>query len=487
MLSSTTILDSKEKKHGTSPTSTSVTVCVRIRPRNSKEKEENMPVCFAPSDDNETVDEYDPDGNIVKRWPYDHIFGDNSDNSYIFEQVGTKLVDAALEGYNTVMFMYGQTSSGKTFTLFGSDKVPGLVQYTMERVYNLTKNSTNTEYLIKLTYAELYNEELKDLLAPIPTESNNLKIVEDPITGPSIQNITEAIFTSASEVKRLLDEGESKRHFGVTNMNAHSSRSHVIVRLHIESRKVASKSLLSEGSLRTSWGKDKPSCISTLNLVDLAGSERSNKSGTTGQSLKEGSFINKSLLTLGTVISNLSEGKSGQHIPYRNSKLTRLLASALGGNARTVMITCISPASGNTVESLSTLRFAGRAKKIVNKVKKNEILDAKALNLKLLQQSLELESLRNRLESIGTADNDDYNIIKQKSITVSKSWKSLRYFMMHESLITKAFKKNGLSMLAKKVKQDVKSVIAGKKYITDVIEESISRYYHNYSYLSSLS
>ena len=349
------INNNKERKASLSgASSTSVTVCVRIRPRNDKEKDENMPVCFAPSDDHETVDEYDLNDTIIKRWPYDHIFGDNHDNHYIFEQVGTKLVDAALEGYNTVMFMYGQTSSGKTFTLFGGDRVPGLVQYTMERVYELTKKSKDSEYVIKLTYAELYNEELKDLLAPIPSENNNLKIVEDPVVGPTIQGITEAIFTSASEVKRLLDEGESKRHFGVTNMNAHSSRSHVIVRLNIESRKVATSSISSEGSLRMNWGKDKPTCISTLNLVDLAGSERSNKSGTTGQSLKEGSFINKSLLTLGTVISNLSEGKSGQHIPYRNSKLTRLLATALGGNARTAMITCISPASGNTSSSSSS-------------------------------------------------------------------------------------------------------------------------------------
>lgn len=443
--------------------STSVTVCVRIRPRNDKEKDENMPVCFSPSDDHETVDEYDLNGAIVKRWPYDHIFGDNHDNHYIFEQVGTKLVDAALEGYNTVMFMYGQTSSGKTFTLFGSDHVPGLVRYTMERVYEITKNSKDTEYVIKLTYAELYNEELKDLLAPIPSENNNLKIVEDPIIGPTIQGITEAVFTNASEVKRLLDDGESKRHFGVTNMNAHSSRSHVIVRLHIESRKVANRSISAEGSLRASWGKDKPTCISTLNLVDLAGSERSNKSGTTGQSLKEGSFINKSLLTLGTVISNLSEGKSGQHIPYRNSKLTRLLASALGGNARTAMITCISPASGNTVESLSTLRFASRAKKIVNKIKKNEILDAKTLSMKLMQQTLELQSLRSKLEGGASnfIDNEEYHSIKKKSINLSKNWKGLRFFLVHERTIAQVFKKAGLTMLAKKVKQDVKLVVAG--------------------------
>jgi hypothetical protein len=178
-------------------------------------------------------------------------------------------------------------------------------------------------------------------------------------------------------------------------MNAHSSRSHVIVSLHIESRRVPMKSLT---PLRTSWGpKDRPQCISTLNLVDLAGSERANKAGTSGETLKEGSFINKSLLTLGTVIANLSEGKL-QHIPYRNSKLTRLLATALGGNAKTCMITCISPASGNLAESLNTLRFATRAKRVVNHVMKNEILDMKSLTAKLAQQANELDYLKSQLE-----------------------------------------------------------------------------------------
>lgn len=240
-------------------------------------------------------------------------------------------------------------------------------------------NSTDAEFLVKLTYAELYNEELKDLLTTAPSSSSTteggLKIVEDPMLGPSIQNVTEAVFLNTSQVKALLVEGENRRHFGVTNMNAHSSRSHVLVRLSIESRKVAATTATASKSthspLRTSWNNDKPTYMSTLNLVDLAGSERASKSGTTGQSLKEGSFINKSLLTLGTVIANLSEGKQGIHIPYRNSKLTRLLSTALGGNAKTCMITCISPASGNTAESLSTLRFASRAKRVVNMVQQN--------------------------------------------------------------------------------------------------------------------
>ena len=250
-------------------------------------------------------------------------------------------------------------------------------------------SSIDAEYLVKLTYAELYNEELRDLLSTAPTTTEGgLKIIEDPLLGPSIQNATEAVFLSTSQVKALLIEGENRRHFGVTNMNAHSSRSHVLVRLSIESRKVATKS---SHPLRSTWNSDKPTYMSTLNLVDLAGSERASKSGTSGQSLKEGSFINKSLLTLGTVISNLSEGKQGIHIPYRNSKLTRLLSTALGGNAKTCMITCISPASGNAVESMSTLRFASRAKRVVNMVQQNEVAQSmKSLSAKLAMQSQEM-------------------------------------------------------------------------------------------------
>jgi len=271
------------------------------------------------------------------------------------------------------------------------------LSFFLSAVYSRIMNSTDAEFLVKLTYAELYNEELKDLLTTAPSSSTEggLKIVEDPMLGPSIQNVTEAVFINTSQVKALLVEGENRRHFGVTNMNAHSSRSHVLVRLSIESRKVATAATAATNKstnspLRISWNNDKPTYMSTLNLVDLAGSERASKSGTTGQSLKEGSFINKSLLTLGTVIANLSEGKQGIHIPYRNSKLTRLLSTALGGNAKTCMITCISPASGNTAESLSTLRFASRAKRVVNMVQQNEVQSMKSLNAKLASQTQEM-------------------------------------------------------------------------------------------------
>lgn len=334
------------------------------------------------------------------------------------------------------------------------------------------KTSIDIEYVIKLTYAELYNEELKDLLSATPND--NLKIIEDPNLGPMIQNITEASFASAADIRQILDEGERRRHFGVTNMNAHSSRSHVIVRLCIESRKVPYRP---GNALRQSWGKDRPTCISTLNLVDLAGSERANKAGTTGQALKEGSYINKSLLTLGTVIANLSEGKL-QHIPYRNSKLTRLLATALGGNAKTCVITCISPASGNLAESLNTLRFASRAKRVVNHVQKNEIMDMKTLTNKLALQLTEIEGLRAQLEmarQIGyVPDEEEANsgeTIRDKAIMISKYWRSLRFFLANGGKMITFLRSVGMSHLAKKIPSDLRGIISGGREISEVLED----------------
>ena len=345
--------------------------------------------------------------------------------------------------------------------------------------------SVDTEYVVRLTYAELYNEELKDLLASSPS-SEGLKIIDDPQLGPLIHNITEVNFTTAIEMQQLLEEGENRRHFGVTNMNAHSSRSHVLVRLSIEGRKVSTKS---NNPLRPSWGKDKPNFVSTLNLVDLAGSERANKSGTTGQSLKEGSFINKSLLTLGTVIANLSEGKIGSHIPYRDSKLTRLLSSALGGNSKTSMITCISPASGNIIESLITLRFASRAKLIVNKISKNEILSVKALSQKLAIANIEIDNMKQKLElskQMGfiIEDDDEYGnnnnngkqkiTLKEKALFISRNMRNLKYLIKNTPILIKNLRNLGLINIIKKIQNDIKIAISNQKDLNEIIDDHMS-------------
>jgi hypothetical protein len=285
--------------------------------------------------------------------------------------------------------------------------------------------------------------------------------------GPSILNITEMPFVSIADTRRLLDEGDRRRHFGITNMNAHSSRSHVIFRLNIEARKVFSQPAK---PLRQSWGKDKPNCFSTLNLVDLAGSERSNKAGTSGQSLKEGSYINKSLLTLGTVIANLSEDKPAAHIPYRNSKLTRLLASALGGNAKTCMVACISPARSNAHESLSTLRFASRAKRVVNHVRKNIFDDARTLAELLAKQKNELDTLKDELERVklnGLMDGP----MKEKAIAATKRLKGIRLVSINASQLIRALGREGKHALAATVRSNVRSVIQGSKDILQVMDE----------------
>lgn len=343
----------------------------------------------------------------------------------------------------------------------------GVVDHSIEMVYNSIMNSVDTEYVVKVVFIELYNEEIKDLLAVEHNE--NLKIIEDPILGPSILNIREESFVDIAETRRILDEGDRRRHFGVTNMNAHSSRSHVLVRLNIEARKVYGGQL--SKPLRQSWGKDKPTCFSTLNLVDLAGSERANKAGTSGQSLKEGSYINKSLLTLGTVIAHLSDdSKSQAHIPYRNSKLTRLLATALGGNARTSMVACISPARGNAHESLSTLRFASRAKKVVNVVRKNLFDDARSLAELLAKQKTEMEVLREELER-SKLHGFSEGPMKEKAIDATRRLRSLKFIVMNSNQLVKALGKEGKHAIANNVRNSVRSAVQGSREISEVLDE----------------
>eukprot|EP00981_Chlorochromonas_danica_P012553 scaffold5146_cov164-Ochromonas_danica.AAC.2 len=375
--------------------SSNVSVAVRIRPRNEKEITADMPVYFSPSSDGSTVQELDENGVVLKNWAYDNVFGPDCNNRDIFETSISKLVDAALEG--------------KTFTLFGGGSTVGVVQLAMEHVQNRITQSQDAEYVIRLTYTELYNEEIKDLLSA--THNENLKIIDDPQLGPLIQNITEANFTTASEMKQLLEEG----------------------------------------------------------------SERASKSGTTGQSLKEGSYINRSLLTLGTVISNLSEGKL-QHIPYRNSKLTRLLATALGGNAKTCVICCISPASGNLAESLNTLRFASRAKRIINHVQKNEIMDVKSLSSKLSSQAAEIDQLKQMLEmsrqlGFSPDDEEQAETLRDQAVVASKSWRNLRFVVKSGPLILNSLRAEGLTQLAKKVGGDIREAISGSKDVNNVVDD----------------
>ncbi|KAJ0098595.1 hypothetical protein Patl1_20895 [Pistacia atlantica] len=314
------------------------------------------------------------------------------------------------------VFAYGQTNSGKTYTMRGSSNEPGVIPLAVHDLFNIIQemfkfnlNATkccllgvgaikfsayalniskvDREFLLRMSYMEIYNEDINDLLAP---EHRKLQIHESLERGIYVAGLREEIVASPQQVLGLMEFGESHRHIGETNMNVYSSRSHTIFRMIIESRdKTEDNNIINScDAVR----------VSVLNLVDLAGSERAAKTGAEGVRLKEGSHINKSLMTLGTVIKKLSEGAESQggHVPYRDSKLTRILQPALGGNANTAIICNITLAQIHADETKSSLQFASRALCVTNCARVNEILTDAAL---LKRQKKEIEELRAKLQA----------------------------------------------------------------------------------------
>ncbi|XP_018434978.1 kinesin-like protein KIN-7N [Raphanus sativus] len=313
-------------------------------------------------------------------YAFDHVFDERSTNACVYELLTKDIIHAVVEGFNGTAFAYGQTSSGKTFTMTGSETDPGIIRRSVRDIFQRIEMISDREFLIRVSYMEIYNEEINDLLA---VENQRLQIHEHLERGVFVAGLTEEIVSDAEQILKLLDSGEVNRHFGETNMNVHSSRSHTIFRMVIESR---GKENNSSDAIR----------VSVLNLVDLAGSERIAKTGAGGVRLTEGKYINKSLMILGNVINKLSESaKLRAHIPYRDSKLTRILQPALGGNAKTCIICTIAPEEHHIEESKGTLQFASRAKRITNCAQVNEILTDAAL---LKRQKLEIEELRMKLQ-----------------------------------------------------------------------------------------
>ncbi|PRQ27874.1 putative plus-end-directed kinesin ATPase [Rosa chinensis] len=314
-------------------------------------------------------------------YAFDHVFDEMCSNSRVYELLTKEIIHAAVEGFNGTAFAYGQTSSGKTFTMNGSETDPGIIHRAVKDVFGRIEMMSHREFLIRVSYMEIYNEEINDLLA---VENQKLQIHESLERGIFVAGLREEIVSNAEQVLKLLESGEVNRHFGETNMNARSSRSHTIFRMVIESK---------EKDINASADVIR---VSVLNLVDLAGSERIAKTGAGGVRLKEGKHINKSLMSLGNVINKLSDGaKNRGHIPYRDSKLTRILQPALGGNAKTSIICTIAPEEVHVEETKGTLQFASRAKRITNCAQVNEILTEAAL---LKRQKQEIEELRKKLQ-----------------------------------------------------------------------------------------
>ncbi|GLE01271.1 hypothetical protein PINS_up010101 [Pythium insidiosum] len=297
----------------------------------------------------------------VKQFTFDFAYASDATQQRVYDDVARPIVDQALQGYNGTIFAYGQTGSGKTHTMMGSGDDEGIVPRMNSDLFaRLADVTSDTKYLVTVSFLEIYNEVIKDLLHP---SDKLLKIREHPDLGIYVEQLAELVVKEPADVSRLLAQGNKVRQVAATQMNERSSRSHSCFTL-----KIASKTRQSLGD-----GVEKETAMSAkINLVDLAGSERASKTGATGDRLKEGAAINKSLSALGNVITMLADSKRKAHVPYRDSKLTRLLQESLGGNSLTVMVAAISPADDNYDESLGTLQYANRAKAIKNATRKNE-------------------------------------------------------------------------------------------------------------------
>ncbi|OXU29727.1 hypothetical protein TSAR_016159 [Trichomalopsis sarcophagae] len=349
-----------------------VQVVVRCRPMDEKETARNCTRVVEMIPSRGAVEirnpKEDPSKDTVKVFSFDSVYDWNSSQQDIYEETVRPLVSSVLDGFNGTIFAYGQTGTGKTYTMEGygtDDSKRGIIPRSFEQIFTHISRSKNIQYLVRASYLEIYQEEIRDLLHQ--DQSLRFELKEKPDTGVFVKDLSNSVCKSAAEIQQLMTTGNQNRTVGATNMNEHSSRSHAIFIITIE------------------MGDSCGIRVGRLNLVDLAGSERQSKTGSTGERLKEASKINLSLSALGNVISALVDGKTS-HVPYRDSKLTRLLQDSLGGNSKTIMVANIGPASYNYDETLTTLRYANRAKNIKNKPRINE--DPKDALLRQYQEEI---------------------------------------------------------------------------------------------------
>uniref|UniRef100_A0A2K6MVM4 Kinesin family member 13A n=1 Tax=Rhinopithecus bieti TaxID=61621 RepID=A0A2K6MVM4_RHIBE len=376
-----------------------VKVAVRVRPMNRRELELNTK-CVVEMEGNQTV-LHPPPANTKqgerkppKVFAFDYCFWSMDESNttkyagqeVVFKCLGEGILEKAFQGYNACIFAYGQTGSGKSFSMMGHAEQLGLIPRLCCALFkriSLEQNESQT-FKVEVSYMEIYNEKVRDLLDP-KGNRQSLKVREHKVLGPYVDGLSQLAVTSFEDIESLMSEGNKSRTVAATNMNEESSRSHAVFNI------IITQTLY---DLQSGNSGEK---VSKVSLVDLAGSERVSKTGAAGERLKEGSNINKSLTTLGLVISSLADQAAGKgknkFVPYRDSVLTWLLKDNLGGNSQTSMIATISPAADNYEETLSTLRYADRAKRIVNHAVVNEDPNAKVIR----ELREEVEKLREQL------------------------------------------------------------------------------------------
>eukprot|EP00037_Helgoeca_nana_P003139 m.38301 g.38301 ORF g.38301 m.38301 type:complete len:693 (+) comp13369_c0_seq2:75-2153(+) len=375
--------------------STSVVVAVRCRPFNSRERELKTGLAVRMAAETTTI--INPKSKSAQKedertftfdfsfWSHDPLDPRFHSQQHVYESIGQGVLDNALNGFNACIFAYGQTGSGKTYSMMGTHDQPGVIPRLCRELFThvAAKSTATVSFTVEVSYLEIYNEQTFDLLK-VGKKRKPLRTRNHKTLGPYVEGLSQFAVAKYESVLQFMESGNAVRTVAATAMNDTSSRSHAIFSLVV-------KQTNSEPG-----GKRIGEKVSKISLVDLAGSERQSKTGASGARLKEGSTINKSLITLGMVIAALADrtavkGKGGaEHIPYRDSTLTFLLKESLGGNSKTVMIATVSPAAENFDESLSTLRYAARTKQIVNKAFVNE--DATAAIIQGLRA--ELEALR---------------------------------------------------------------------------------------------
>ncbi|XP_042246238.1 centromere-associated protein E isoform X1 [Thunnus maccoyii] len=368
-----------------------VKVCVRVRPLIEREEsaasEDTKPVQLFWKADKKSIHQID-DGNSTKSFSFDRVFVAEETTNHLYQDIAKPLVVSTVEGYNGTIFAYGQTSSGKTFTMMGSDRIPGVIPLAVEDVFQTIKNRPNKEFLLRVSYMEIYNETVTDLLVD-SWKRKPLEVRETINKNIYVADLTEELVTSPAQALAWIRKGEKNRHYGKTKMNQRSSRSHTIFRMILESRERSDPA--------SGENADGAIIVSHLNLVDLAGSERASQTGAEGTRFKEGCNINRSLFTLGQVIKKLTDESQKGFTNYRDSKLTRILQNSLGGNAKTVIICTITPVTLD--ETLSTLQFASTAKKMKNDPHVTEVSDDGAL---LKRYRNEIVDLKRRLQEVSS-------------------------------------------------------------------------------------
>ncbi|XP_064021825.1 kinesin-like protein KIF1A isoform X22 [Pogoniulus pusillus] len=386
----------------------SVKVAVRVRPFNSREMSRESKCIIQMSGSTTTILNPKQPKETPKSFSFDYSYWSHTtpaDINYasqkqVYQDIGEEMLQHAFEGYNVCIFAYGQTGAGKSYTMMGKQEkdqqgiIPQLCEDLFSRINDTTND--NMSYSVEVSYMEIYCERVRDLLNP--KNKGNLRVREHPLMGPYVEDLSKLAVTSYNDIQDLMDSGNKARTVAATNMNETSSRSHAVFNIiFTQKRHDAETDITTEK-------------VSKISLVDLAGSERADSTGAKGTRLKEGANINKSLTTLGKVISALAEMDSGPNknkkkkktdfIPYRDSVLTWLLRENLGGNSRTAMVAALSPADINYDETLSTLRYADRAKQI----RCNAVINEDPNNKLIRELKDEVARLRDLLYAQGLGD-----------------------------------------------------------------------------------